>query len=901
MRLADIFRLRLRSFFSRIKAEQELDEELRYHLERQIEQNLLAGMGFEDARYAALRSIKNIEQWKEECRDMRGVRWIEDLGSDLQYGCRQFWKHKSFFAITAVTLAFGIGANTAIFSAVNSVLLNPFPYQKADRLAAVWCTEPFRGVPKMGCALPDLREIAERNHSFEALANYYSDDLNITDGTPERLPGVYASANLFPLLGVNPALGRRFSPSEEAFGNNRVAILSDALWRERFASRPDAIGKIIHLNSEAYTVIGVMPADFQFPDRYTKLWLPMSFALKDNMATRGNYFIYAIARLRPRVTIIESRADIQAIARKLEREFSVNAGVEADTSDYLSSVVGDVRPALLILLGAVGIVLLIACVNVANLLLSRASGRRRELSVRAALGASRERLIRQLLSESVLLGGAGALLGLALCAWLVRVIRTFGPEDIPRLQSIQIEVPVVLFAAAITLASVVVFGLAPAIGLARVQVIEALKEGGRSLTAGLRTNRLRELLVVAEITLSLVLVIGAGLLLQTFGRLRQVNPGFNPERVLTMSVTLPQTKYPENQPAKAVHFFDELTRRLEQVPGVRYAGASRAMPITDWGGWGKYFTIEEHPASRLSDVPLIQYRQVTPHFAKALGIRVVDGRFFTADDVANRPLVAVINESARKRFFPNENPLGKRVYPNPPEATILNMLSSRNYRFPRLTIIGVIDDIKQSGLSRPPEPELFVSYLQAGAKDNETPSNKMFLFIKTNSEPLAFANAARRIVQSLDPEQPVADVASMEQRLKASLASQRFQLVLFGGFAILALALAAVGIYGVLSYSVRLRMQEIGIRMALGARGFDVLKMVVRHGLELGLAGVFIGMVLALGVTRLMSSLLFGVRPDDGLTFAGAAFVLMVIVAVASIVPSLRAAQTEALKVLRAE
>lgn len=823
---------------------------------------------------------------------MRGIGWLEEFASDLRYASRQFLKHKSFFAVAVVTLALAIGANTAIFSAVDAVLLRPFPYRNPERLASILCMEPARGIPEMGYALPDLRAIAARSHAFQAVASYYWRDINITDGTPERVTGVYVSANLFRLLGVNPSIGRTFSSSEEIFGKNHVVILSHTLWRERFAGSSRAIGKTIHLNGEICTVVGVMPPDFQFPDQSAKLWMPMSFAPNDDMATRDNRFLAAIARLRAGVSIPQAKADTQSIARQLQHEVSENADVEADAQDYLSSMVGEVRPVLLILLGAAGIVLLIACVNVANLLLSRSSARQRELSVRAALGAGRGRLIRQLLTEGVLLGAAGGCLGVALSAWLMRLIRIYGPTDIPRLHTIQIDASVLVFTAAVTLLSVLLFGLTPAMRLVRVEVSEALKEGSRSLTAGVRMRRSRDVLVIAEITLSLVLVIGAGLLLQTLRRLQQVNPGFKPENVLTTSVTLPQGKYDQPQ---SVRFFDELTERLKRVPGVKYAGAASAMPITGEGGRGKYFTVEERPASRLSDVPVIQYRGVTPQFAKALGIPIVRGRFFTDDDSGGRPLVAVINESARRRFFPIEDPIGKRVYTSPPDAIMAKLLASPDYKAQRITIVGVVGDLKQSGLSRPSEPALFVPYLQQGT------ANKLFLFIKTDSDPLHFVNTARGIVRSLDPEQPVADVATMQQRLKTALATQRFQLVLFGGFAALALVLAGVGVYGVLSYSVRLRLHEIGIRMALGAGASDVLKMVARQGLALGLIGILAGAVLALGATRLMASLLFGVQADDSLTFLCASFLLMVVVSAASLVPSLRAAQTDPLLILRAE
>ncbi|HUJ21597.1 MAG TPA: ABC transporter permease [Bryobacteraceae bacterium] len=895
------FVLRLKALVLHHRAERDLAEELRAHIDIQIERNLSRGMSRAEAERAAMVAFGAVARIAEECRDERGIRWLEDFGRDLLYACRQWLKQKSFFAVAALTLSLGIGANTAIFSVVNGVLLRPLPYRDPERLANVWCMEPSRGVPQMGFALPDLSAVAGRNRSFEAVAGYFYGDLNITGGAPERVTGVSVSANLFALLGVNPALGRTFSPSEESFGSHHVVVLSDALWRRRFGARPDAIGGTIRLNGELYNIIGVMPADFRFPAGFAQLWAPMSFAPKDDMATRNNHFIHAIARLKPGVSIAQSRADLQSIARQLQKEFSENTGVDMDSSDYMSTVVGNVRSTLLILLVAVGVVLLIACVNVANLLLSRASARHRELSVRTALGASRGRLVRQLLTEAAVLGVAGACLGVALSTWLLRLIRAFGPANIPRLESIGIDVHVLFFTAALTLVSVALFGLAPAMDLARAQISEALKEGGRSLTAGARTSRSRDALVVAEVTLSLVLVIGAGLLVRTLERLRHVAPGIQPDHVLSMSVSLPEAAYPQNEPAKAARFYGELMKRLEQIPGVKAAAASSAMPIADWGGWGKFFTVEEHPASRLADVPLIQYREVTPHYLQTMGIPLREGRFFTEGDVAERPLVAVINESARRRFFPNENPLGKRVYPGPPEFTVTNLLPSPDFRIPRLTIVGVIGDVRQSGLRQPPQPELFVAHMQGTVKDNEASSPHMYVMIRTASDPLGFVNAARAAIQSIDPDQPSGDIATMEERLDDSLSSERFQLFLFGAFAGLALVLAAVGVYGVMSYSARLRAHEVGIRMALGAGAADVLRLMIRHGLKLGAAGVVSGTALGLAVTHFMSSLLFGIQATDALTFAGASFLLMLVIAVASFVPSLRAARTDPLSILRTE
>jgi predicted permease len=535
---------------------------------------------------------------------------------------------------------------------------------------------------------------------------------------------------------------------------------------------------------------------------------------------------------------------------------------------------------------------------VANLLFARASGRQRELAIRATLGAGRWRLIRQLLSESLLLGFTGAVGGVLLSLWLIRLIRLFGPEGIPRLQTIGIDANVLMFALGVAATSVLLFGLAPALNLARSHEGEALKDGGRSQSAGAGSKRFRNILVIAEIALSLVLVVGAGLLIRTYERLNRVDPGLQANNLLTFAVSLSNAAY--HGPQKITRFYDELIRRLELIPGVEAAAASTSIPLAG-GGWGKYFTIEERPAPRMADVPLIAYRQVTAHYIRAMGIPLHEGRFFTDSDVDTQPLVAVINEAARRRFFPHESPIGKRVFPDAPESMLANLRPSPDFRVPRLTIIGVIGDVLYDGLEKPPSPELYVPHLQGTVKDNQDASSSLVVVLKTNSDPANFVHAARGVVHSLDPDLPLADIASMDERFRRSLAAKSFQLFLFGGFAFLALALAAVGVYGVMSYSVRLRTPELGVRIALGAPRPAVLKLVAKQGLTLGFIGIVVGAALALGLTRLMQSLLFGVQANDLITFLGAVFVLTAAIALACIVPSLRATKIDPLAVLRAE
>lgn len=666
--------LRLKALFFHGRVESDLAEELRAHIEMETAKGIRAGLSPDEAHRAARISFGGAVHVAERCRDERGITWFEDFVKDLSYACRQCLRQKSFFVVAALTLALGIGATTAIFSAVNGVLLRPLPYRSPERVVNVWSSIPSKGIPQMGFALPDLEAVSARNHSFESVAGFFSGDVAIVGETPLRIQAIYADANLFSLLGANAALGRTFSKSEQSFGKHYVAVLSDSLWRNRFGARPGVIGETARLSGKVYTIIGVMRPSFQFPNPEVQLWLPLSFAPKDNWATRNNHYISAIARLKDGVSLQRASVDVLTIARNLQHEFAENVGIEGGTSDYVTSVVGDVRSPLLILLAAVGLVLLIACVNVANLFLARASARQREFSVRTALGAGRARLVRQLLTEAALLGSIGAGFGIALSAWLVRLMRIFGPGEISRLQDITIDMRVLVFTAALTLVCVLLFGLAPVIRLSRLEISGALKEGGRSLTTSRLTGRYRDLLAVAQVTFALVLVIGAGLLLRSLYSLRHVDPGFRAENVLTLSLALPDTTYPDSNSAKIERFFDDLNQKLERISGVKAAGASTSLPIANVGGWGKNFTVEERPAAQVSNVPLIQYRQVTPHYLRALQIPLIEGRFFTEEDDSSMPLVAVINESARRRYFPNEDPIGKLVYPGVPEPLVKELL-----------------------------------------------------------------------------------------------------------------------------------------------------------------------------------------------------------------------------------
>ncbi|HWP42569.1 MAG TPA: ABC transporter permease [Blastocatellia bacterium] len=868
-------RLRLRALFRKGEMERELDEELRFHLEKEVEQNLARGMGPEEARLAALRSFGGVEQVKEESRDVRGVRFLEELGQDLRYGARMLVKNPGFTVVAVIMLALGIGANTAIFSVVNAVLLRPLDYEDPDRLVTVLENNWQKGWTRFAVAPGNFAAWREQNQVFEQMAAFTGSSFTLVgEGEPEQLPGTRASANLFALLGVKPALGRDFLPEEDHPGGERVVIVSHRLWQRRFGADPGLVGKPLTLNGQSYTVVGVMPAGFLFPNPRTELWVPVAFSAGD-LGNRGGHDYVAIARLKPGVTLEQAQTEMSAIAARLEEQYpETNAAWGARVTLLVEEVVGDVRPALLALVCAVAFVLLIACANVANLLLARAAARQKEVAIRAALGSSRSRLLRQLLTESVLLSLLGGAFGMLLAAWGVDALVSLGPANIPRLSQVGIDGRVLGFAFLISLATGIIFGLAPALQASQTDLSESLKEGGRSSSAGAGSQRLRRLLVVAEVALALALLVGAGLMIKSFVRLSEVETGFDSQNVLTAQITLPQSRYDDRQQQAA--FFRQVLARIEALPGVESVGAASPLPFT--GDRLYSFIVEGHPTD---NVPSANYYAVSPDYFVTMGIPLLKGRFFTEADMAESPRVAIINETMARRYFPDEDPIGKRMnITNGPEVM--------------REIVGVVGDVKQYGLDTQSPAQMYEPYLQR-------PYPGMTLVVRAASEPAGLIDAVRREVLAVDKEQPIARAQTMEEIIAKSVAPRRFSVILLAAFAAVALTLAAVGIYGVMSYLISQRTHEIGVRMALGAGRRDVLRLVVGQGMRLALLGVGIGLLAAFALTRLMESLLFGVSATDPLTYIVVALLLATSALLACYVPARRATKVDPLLALRYE
>ncbi len=808
-------------------------------------------------------------------------------------------KRPAFAAIAIIALALGIGANTAIFSVVNSVLLKPLPYDKPDQLMIVKETNWPRGLPDMSVSLPDFHEWRDHNQVFEQVAAYQNDSYNITGGAePERVWGLMTSSDLFPLLRANPLYGRWFRVEEEQFGNHRVAILGYGLWSRRFAADPELIGQTISLNGSPYTVIGIMPKGFEYPSADVALWTPLAYPPGDGGNTRGNHSLEVIARLKSNVTREQARSEIVGINAQIEQQYKENAGVGADVVSLREERVGNIQTALYILLGAVGFVLLIACANVANLMLARAASRQKEIAIRTTLGASRARIVRQLLTESVLLSLAGGILGTLLALWGVDALVGLSPDELPRFSEIKVDGRALAFTFLTSLVTGIIFGLVPALQTSKPDLNSTLKEGSRGSTVGVTSHRARRLLVIGEIAISLVLLICAGLMINSFARLRNVNPGFRTDKLLTMLIALPDAKYPNDHPERKVNFFNQLIERINAIPGAEGAAATSSLPFGG-GGNGKLFTRQDRPApASLEEIPLIQYREISPGYFQTLAVPLIAGRVFNDRDNADAPTVAIINKTLAERFFPGEDPIGKVVLTGVPEEMVPPGLLPPGFRFPRLTIVGIAGDVRHSGLSEQVWPEVYVPHAQGGVFETRS---AMAVVVRASGDPLSLTAAVRAQAAEIDKDQPIANINTMENRLANSLARQRFSALLLGIFAGLALALAAVGLYGVMSYAVAERTHEIGIRMALGANRSDVMGMVVREGLTLTIVGAGIGIVGAFFLTRLMASLLYGVSATDPATFALITALLVGVALTASFVPARRATKVDPMVALRYE
>jgi len=809
------------------------------------------------------------------------------LWQDIRYGLRMLLRQPGLTLIAILTLALGIGANTAIFSVVNGVLIQPLPYQDPDRLVRL--SEWSPRIPGLSISYPDLLDWREQNQVFTQIAGTQFNSYNLTGGDePERLQGRAVSAEFLEVLGVRPMLGRAFLAAEDRPGGNRVCLMSYGLWQRRFGSDPHIVGKTITLNGEPYTAVGVLPRNYRFGTP-TDIFVPLGLEGKSEvMKERANHpGIYAIARLKPGVSFEQAEAEMKVIAKRLGEQYPKSNGDNSVTLTPLREYfVGEIRLSLLILLGAVSCVLLIACANVANLLLARAAARGREIAIRTALGASRLRVIRQLLTESVLLAILGGAAGLLLALWGVDILRRADLDSLPTTADIGLDQYVLGFTSAVSLLTGLIFGLAPALQASRLDLNESLKESGRSATGGRGRARVRHLLVISEVALSLVLLVGAGLLVRSFIRLRQTDTGFDPQNLVTMQLSL---RVGQDEGHKVTQFFTEVGHRVKALPGVRAVAFSNGVPFL--GAMETSFAIVGRDNPDVSKRPLAVEYITSPDYLQTVGVRLVKGRFFSERDTQHSPLVAVIDEEFARSHFPNEDPVGKYLE------------GSKEFKIPDAQIVGVVSHVKNYGLGAPGpvQAELYYSFNQVPDRFLPVLSDRMSLIVRTAADPMSLIPAVRREVQAVEKNQPVYHVKTMEQVIAESIGSQRFSMLLLSLFAVMALLLAAVGIYGVISYSVTQRTHEIGIRMALGAQTGDVLKLVLRQGITVALVGVAIGLVAALALTRLMSSLLFGVSATDPVTFALIALLLTGVALLASYLPARRATKVDPMVALRYE
>ena len=890
MSILSWLRTSIRNLLGRSTVERELDDELRAYVDELAAEKASAGASPEEARRAAVMEVGGVARVKDQIRDERPGMMLDNTARDLRLGFRQLRRSPGFAAIAVVTIALGIGATSAIFSVVNAVALKPLPYPNADRLVFITSQFPTLGFDKFWLSPPEYFELRERAKSYTDIAAYTASAVNVSDGTrPERVNALVITANLFDVLGVHPRLGASFTADEDRPNAQPVVVISDGLWHRTFGGDPAIVGKQIEIQGRKRTVVGVAPPGFDLHDTHTDVWLPLGLD-PANRKNRGSHFLYLVGRLKPGVSQGRAQSEMHALLQQWGR-ITPGIHVPNDSTHKLqiaslqSEVIGNVSRALWVLQGAVTLVLLIACANVANLLLVRAEGRHKEFAIRTALGAGRARILRQFTAEGMVLTVLGAALGLALARWGLQALLAANPDSIPRSAEITIDPTVLTFTTVVAIATATIFGLAPLLHLGEHAVAAAIKEGGTRSTHSVTRHRVRRALVASEIALAMMLVVGAGLLLRSFRNLTTVDAGFDAHELVTFGVVMPIASYPT--PERRVQFTSDLVRKLGTIPGVQSAAEMTGLPPnrqvnandTDMEN------VPQGPGLPALNVDYYQYASAS--YFQTMGIPILKGRAFNASD-ANGSGVAVINEALAKRFYANTDPIGRRIRPSGPDTAAW------------FTIVGVAKDVKQGGLDQKVGTELYFNTEQ-GARIGGNVPNAINLVVRTRRPLDVIAPAIRSTVQSMDPALPIVQLRTMESVFGDSVSRQRFLSQLLDIFAAVALVLAAIGTYGVLSYLVTERQREIGIRVALGASTAGIVRLVLRQGLSLSAMGIAGGVVGALALARLTGSLLFGVSPTDPTTYVAVGAVILLVALLACLIPAQRAIRVDPLVAIRNE
>ena len=884
--------LRLRSLFRRDRVEQDLDDEFRDHLEHAIAANVERGMSPEDARFAALRGMDGMAQRQEECRDARGLNVWNDLQRDIRFGVRTLLHNPGLTFVAVLTLALGIGATTAIFSVANTVLLRPLPFQDSNRLVMLQESMPKLVPGKFNISAPDFADFQSLNHVFETMGAFQSGMRDLTgSGTPERIEATNVSASLFRTLGVRPELGRTFDDSEDPPGHD-VAVLSYALWKTHYGADPAILGKAVYLDRQPYVVIGVMPRTFEFPLQgmrsfpSAQLWTPIAFSPDELKEHGDNFGTGVVARLKTGISLSAANADVMIAAHQIQQRYypsepGMDYSLEASVTPLREFLVGDTKPLLRMLLGAVGLLLLIACANVANLLLARGAERQKEIAVRVALGAARGRIVRQLLVESTALALVGGFFGLLAGYGAVRLIARLAATVLPRATELEMDWRVLIFAVGISVICGLLFGTAPALAATRSAFCEALKESSRGWSSGRGQRRVRDLFVVVQMALALILVTGSGLLVRSFVRARETDPGFRADNLVAVSISLPLSQYHDHSQVES--FFRRLVEETRALPGVSSATAASDMPLNVM--WNHTFSVEGHESKQL---PMAWHTLVDSGYFESLRVPLVRGRFFSDAELHKPSHVLIISDGMARNYWRNQDPIGRRLK--------WGALTNNN---PWYTIVGVVGDVKQGALDKETKPHTFEPFVQA-CQDVGL-CNSRFLFVRSTLPTREVAADIRKIVHDLDPEEPIGRPLGMKEAVASSLAPRRFNTFLLAVFGLSALVLAAIGTYGVLSYNVARQRRELGIRMALGARSAEILALVLRKGVRLAAYGLSAGLIGSLALTRVMKTLLFEVSATDPVTFIAVSAIFVAVALLACWLPGRRATQVDPVTVLRLE